>query len=81
MLPTMVEAGLAGIEVDYGLYSKDLRGRLRSLADEFGLLALGGSDYHGPGRAAECELGGSNTPLEAGQNLLAYHASLTATTR
>ena len=73
MLPSMVEAGLAGMEVDYGLYPADLRARFKSLTDQYGLLALGGSDYHGPGRAAECPLGGSNTPPEAGERLLALH--------
>ncbi len=76
LLAGWVEAGLAGMEVYYGLYPDDLRAHLKSLADEHGLLALGGSDYHGPGRAAECPLGGSNTPLEAGESLLALHATV-----
>ena len=76
LLAGWVEAGLAGMEVYYGLYPDDLRAHLKSLADEHGLLALGGSDYHGPGRAAECPLGGSNTPLEAGESLLALHAAV-----
>ena len=76
LLAGWVEAGLAGMEVYYGLYPDDLRTHLKSLADEHGLLALGGSDYHGPGRAAECPLGGSNTPLEAGESLLALHATV-----
>lgn len=76
LLPGWVEAGLAGMEVYYGLYPDDLRAHLKALADQYGLLALGGSDYHGPGRAAECPLGGSNTPLEAGESLLALHAAV-----
>ena len=75
MLSSLVEAGLAGIEVYYGLYPPDRRQQLQSLADNHNLLALGGSDYHGPGRAAECPIGGSNTPLEAGEKLLAAHAA------
>ncbi len=76
LLPGWVEAGLVGMEVYYGLYPDDLRAHLKALADQYGLLALGGSDYHGPGRAAECPLGGSNTPLEAGESLLALHAAV-----
>lgn len=76
LLPGWVEAGLAGMEVYYGLYPDDLRAHLKALADQHGLLALGGSDYHGPGLAAECPLGGSNTPLEAGESLLALHAAV-----
>ena len=75
----LVEAGLAGIEVYYGLYPPDRRKQLQTLADKHNLLALGGSDYHGPGRAAECPLGGSNTPLEAGEKLLALHAAQATT--
>ena len=78
LLPGWVEAGLVGMEVYYGLYPDDLRAHLKALADQHGLLALGGSDYHGPGRAAECPLGGSNTPLEAGESLLALHATVSA---
>ena len=73
MLPALAGAGLAGMEVDYGLYPAELRARFRALADQYGLLALGGSDYHGPGRAADCPLGGSQTPPEAGERLLAAH--------
>lgn len=78
LLPGWVAAGLAGMEVYYGLYPDDLRAHLKALADQYGLLALGGSDYHGPGRAAECPLGGSNTPTEAGESLLALHAKVSS---
>ena len=72
LLPTLVEAGLTGMEVYYGLYADDERARFGEIAEAHRLLALGGSDYHGPGRAAECPLGGSRTPLEAGEALLAF---------
>ena len=78
MLPSMVEAGLAGIEVYYGLYPTEERAAYQRLADTNGLLATGGSDYHGPGRAAECDLGASNTPREAAERLLNLHANLKA---
>jgi predicted metal-dependent phosphoesterase TrpH len=71
LLPVMKEAGLVGMEVHYGLYPDDERDRFATLAKRHQLLAVGGSDYHGPGRAAECPLGGSRTPIEAGQALLA----------
>ena len=63
MLPSMVETGLAGMEVHYGLYPAEERAVYQKLADTHGLLATGGSDYHGPGRAAECDLGGLTPPL------------------
>ena len=71
LLPSLAEAGLRGMEVHYGLYPDEERARFATLAARHGLIALGGSDYHGPGRAAECPLGGSRTPIEAGQALLA----------
>ncbi len=79
MLPSLAKAGLAGIEVYYGLYPTDERAAYQRLADAHGLLATGGSDYHGPGRAAECDLGASNTPREVGQRLLELHANSKAT--
>ena len=39
--------GLDGVECDYGRYSPELRGALRSLAGRLGLAVTGGSDYHG----------------------------------
>ena len=75
MLPSMVETGLTGIEVYYGLYPAEERDKYQKLADTHGLLATGGSDYHGPGRAAECDLGASNTPREVGERLRALQAN------
>ena len=40
-------AGLAGIECYYAEYSPDLRTHLARLCDRLGLIATGGSDYHG----------------------------------
>lgn len=74
LLPELVEAGLTGMEVYYGLYPPEERQDLLELCKRFDLLPMGGSDYHGPERAAECPLGGSNTPLEIGQGLLALQA-------
>ena len=71
LLPTLAEAGLTGMEVHYGLYPDEERAHFAELAETHRLLALGGSDYHGPGRAAECPLGGSRTPVHAGEDLLA----------
>ncbi|HEV8636186.1 MAG TPA: PHP domain-containing protein [Chloroflexota bacterium] len=42
--------GLGGIEVYYNGYDPTLVGRLGRLAERFGLIATGGSDFHGPGR-------------------------------
>lgn len=46
-LQVLADAGLVGIEVHYPGYDADTRARVRRLADRHGLLASGGSDYHG----------------------------------
>jgi len=46
--PAWKEAGLDGIEVFYPAHTFSLRQELLALADKYGLLATGGSDYHGP---------------------------------
>jgi predicted metal-dependent phosphoesterase TrpH len=43
----LAEAGFAGIEAYYGRYSRDERAGLATLAQRHGLVATGGSDYHG----------------------------------
>ena len=46
-LPELIDAGLAGIECYYGEYSPEQRQQLAAIATQHGLLATGGSDYHG----------------------------------
>ena len=61
----LVPAGLGGMEVYYGEYGDDARAALREVADRWGIVASGGSDFHGPGVKAGRELGGPPVPLEA----------------
>jgi predicted metal-dependent phosphoesterase TrpH len=49
LLPTLQEAGLAGIEVYYQDYDEASIERLLTTARRHGLLPTGGSDYHGLG--------------------------------
>ncbi len=49
ILPSLCEAGLAGIEVYYGDYDPQTVENLQRLADFYHLIPTGGSDYHGPG--------------------------------
>jgi predicted metal-dependent phosphoesterase TrpH len=65
VLDRLVPAGLAGMEVDYGEYSPEDREILRHIAARRGLIATGGSDYHGPDRRAARELGSTPVPLAA----------------
>jgi predicted metal-dependent phosphoesterase TrpH len=43
----LVEQGLGGIEAYYGEYRPELRRHLAQLCDDLGIVATGGSDYHG----------------------------------
>lgn len=47
---TLAAAGLTGIEAFHPEHSPDLRAHLAGLAAELGLVATGGSDYHGKGK-------------------------------
>ena len=47
VLPAAMEAGLVGLEVMHSSYDESTIARTKALADEFGLLYSGGSDFHG----------------------------------
>lgn len=63
-LPALLGAGLAGLEAWYGEYSDEQRVALAARADALGLLATGGSDYHGEGFRPGRVLGGVALPPE-----------------
>jgi 3',5'-nucleoside bisphosphate phosphatase len=69
-LPDLIAAGLQGIEVYYGEYSAADQKRLATVARHHGLLATGGSDYHGPNFREGRELGSVAIPETAIQALL-----------
>lgn len=50
LLESMVDAGLAGVEVDHREHTEPVRARLRDFARVHDLLTTGGSDYHGAGK-------------------------------
>jgi len=62
-------AGLEGIEVHYGSHAPSDIVRFQDLADRLGLLATGGSDYHGRGSGREGALG-VEVPDEVGRRFL-----------
>lgn len=64
-------AGLAGIEAYYGEYNSAEIDRLVGLADKYGLIATGGSDFHGLENASGTALGSAPVPPEAAERLLA----------
>jgi predicted metal-dependent phosphoesterase TrpH len=62
--------GLAGLEVYYTGYDHSLVARLEQLAERRGLIATGGSDFHGPGRG-HGELGAVPFPEAAARTVVA----------
>lgn len=65
------ESGLAGLEAYYKDYTAGEISALVSLADKYGLIATGGTDYHGLDDNAEMAIGGTDVPLKAAEELTA----------
>ncbi len=75
VLPGLVKAGLAGMEVYYKAYPPDLVAQLRQRAKALGLMALGGTDYHAFATPDEVEPGAAGPPMEEVERLLALAPS------
>ena len=56
LVASLVDAGLVGLEAYYPEHDPDMTAQYISLADKFGLIVTGGSDYHGETKA-EFKLG------------------------
>jgi len=69
-LPELCAAGMVGLETYYGPYTPEEEQALRALADEYGLIPTGGTDYHGPD-IHPTPLGGRFVPAEAVERLQA----------
>ncbi len=63
-------AGLVGLEVYYKDSSKEQTEAMLALAEKYGLIATGGTDYHGIGDSTEVMLGGVEVPLAAAEKLI-----------
>jgi predicted metal-dependent phosphoesterase TrpH len=74
LLPSLVAAGLQGLECYYGQYDTETVERLLHLADVHGLIPTGGSDYHGP-NMHPTPLGGRYVPPEVVDRLRAQAAA------
>jgi hypothetical protein len=64
LLGKLTDTGLSAMEVYYQDYDDRTIARLRALADTFGLIPLGGSDYHGLGNPRQREPGIIPLPME-----------------
>lgn len=63
LLPELKQAGMTAMEVYYKDYDRNTVARLRSTAEQYGFLPLGGSDYHGIFGADEPLPGNQRVPL------------------
>lgn len=79
ILADLTAAGLVGMEVYYGDYTPEQVKWLRGLADDFGLIPCGGSDYHASGNPGEPQPGSVGPPMSSVDALNALRA--TAATR
>lgn len=68
-LESLVEAGLDGIEINHRDHNEGERDALRAMVRRFGLIATGGSDYHGTGK--ENRLGENTTEPEQLERIVA----------
>ena len=64
-LASLVDFGIVGIEAYYGDYSDEQIERVITLADKYGLVPCGGSDYHAAGNPIEPEPGEIGPPVES----------------
>ncbi len=71
MVIELKASGLVGIEAYYDSYTVEEIGRLVRLADRYGLIATGGSDYHGLDASTETMIGGAEVPIESAEQLIA----------
>ena len=60
----LTEAGILGLEVHYAQFSPETVQQLAGLADRYGLIPCGGSDYHGLGNEGEPLPGTLGPPRE-----------------
>lgn len=71
MVITLKAAGLMGIEAYYKDNTPDQTAATLELAKKYGLIATGGSDYHGIDESKEVMMGGVEVPLKAAKQLIA----------
>ncbi len=71
MVRDLKPAGLIGLEVYYKDYTPEQIAELTDLAEKYGLITTGGTDYHGLEDSREVILGGTEVPLACAERLIA----------
>jgi len=75
LVPELASQGLVGLEAYYPGYAAEETHFLLDLASRYGLVATGGSDFHGDARQLGNEMGCVNVPLEVLEHLRARRVS------
>ena len=70
MVKSLKKVGLTGIEAYYKDNTPAVTQNTLKLAKRYGLIATGGTDYHGISDS-EIMMGGTEVPLEAAEKLIA----------
>ena len=70
LIARLKESGLVGIEAHFKYNPEQIRA-LCALANKYGLICTGGTDYHGLDENVETPMGGTNVPLSAAEKLIA----------
>jgi predicted metal-dependent phosphoesterase TrpH len=73
LLRDLVDAGLVGLEAYHSSHDAAARDRYEHLARSFGLVATGGSDFHGPGHEG-ADIGAADVPVSVIEALAVAHA-------
>lgn len=69
LIKTFVDNGLQGIEAFHPEHGERMRRRCLEIADEYSLIATGGSDFHGPAAGEGGDLGSVVVPYEVVERL------------
>jgi predicted metal-dependent phosphoesterase TrpH len=70
MVKQLLPAGLVGIETYYKDNTPEQTENTLRLAEKYGLIATGGTDYHALNNAGEVMMGGVEVPMEAAEKLM-----------
>ncbi len=71
IVKSLKPAGLAGIEAYYKDNTTAATKATLQMAQHYGLIATGGTDYHGIGNSGEVMMGSTDVPLSAAEQLIA----------
>jgi hypothetical protein len=72
LIAELVDVGIVGIEAYHGAHDAATRDHYARLADEYGLIVTGGSDFHGEHREGE-RMGSANVPESVTAQLASAH--------